>query len=145
MSLEKPRAPCPTLLVEDHPLMRETLSEFLREMSTVELVGMVSSAEEALAFCEQRTPDLVLIDVSLPGMNGIDLVAELHARYPTMRCLMLSGHREVSYVERALANGAQGYVLKGDPSELLRGVAEVAEGRTYLSETVRSRVGSPRE
>jgi DNA-binding NarL/FixJ family response regulator len=139
MSLENARAPCPTLLVEDHPLMRETLSEFLREMSAVELIGMVASAEEALRFCEERRPELALIDVSLPGMNGIDLVSALHARYPEMRCLMLSGHREISYVERALANGARGYVLKGDPTELLRGVAEVVRGGTYLSDTVRVR------
>jgi DNA-binding NarL/FixJ family response regulator len=146
MSLEDARAPCPTLLVEDHPLMRETLSEFLRELSAIELIGMVATAEEALSFCEEQRPELALIDVSLPGMNGIDLVSELHARYPGMRCLMLSGHREVSYVERALANGASGYVLKGDPSELLRAVDAVARGETYLSDTVRSGIDArPRD
>jgi DNA-binding NarL/FixJ family response regulator len=140
MTSERAGAPCPTLLVEDHPLMRETLSEFLSEMSSVELIGMVSSAEEALGFCAERTPGLALIDVSLPGMNGIDLVGELKARYPDMRCLMLSGHREISYIERAMASGARGYVLKGNPTELLQGVAEVVAGGTYLSDTVRAKL-----
>jgi DNA-binding NarL/FixJ family response regulator len=132
------RASCPTLLVEDHPLMRETLSEFLAELSSIHLIGMVSSAEEALGFCDQNQPQLALVDVSLPGMSGIELVQALRERHPDMRCLMLSGHREISYVERALASGASGYVLKGDPADLLRGVAAVVEGGTYFSDAIRA-------
>jgi DNA-binding NarL/FixJ family response regulator len=128
------RAPCPTLLVEDHPLMRETLREFLTETASVDLIGMVSSAEEALQFCEQQVPRLALIDVSLPGMNGLDLVTALRGRYPGIWCVMLSGHRELSYIERAKASGAHGYVLKGDPGELLRGVSRVIDGGTYFSD-----------
>jgi DNA-binding NarL/FixJ family response regulator len=71
-------------------------------------------------------------------MSGIELVQTLRERYPDMRCLMLSGHREISYVERALASGASGYVLKGDPADLLRGVAVVVEGGTYLSDAIRA-------
>lgn len=132
----------PTLLIEDHPLMRETLSQFVREMTDVDLIGAVGSGPEALHFCHEQQPALALIDVSLPEMSGIELVRELRNRYPNLICLMLSGHQEITYIRRALANGAQGYVLKGDPEELLRAIASVTAGETYLSEPIRDKLAA---
>lgn len=130
------------LLVEDHPLMRETLSQFVNEIADVELVGAVGTAREALEFCEKSPPTLALIDVSLPEMSGIELVREIRKHYPDIKCLMLSGHQEVTYIRRALANGAQGYVLKGDPEELLQAVDHVIKGESYLSDTVRDKLAA---
>jgi DNA-binding NarL/FixJ family response regulator len=132
----------PTLLIEDHPLMRETLSQFVREMTDVDLIGAVGSGPEALQFCHENQTALALIDVSLPEMSGIELVRELRSRYPDLICLMLSGHQEITYIRRALANGAQGYVLKGDPEELLRAIASVTAGETYLSEPIRDKLAA---
>lgn len=81
--------------------------------------------------------DLVIVDVALPAMNGIDLVAALHERFPTLPCLMLSGHTELNYVRRALDVGARGYVMKGDPFALPEAVRTVLAGEIYLSEEVR--------
>ena len=128
------------LIIEDHPAMRAMLQAFLSEMTQVEVIGAVSSAEEALRFCDQREPDLALVDVSLPGKNGIDLVADLRAGHPQVRCLMLSGHQEPSYIERALANGARGFLLKGDPDEMLSGIECVLGGERYLSHAVREKL-----
>lgn len=132
----------PTLLVEDHPLMRETLSQFLREMAELDLIGAVATGAEALKICEDTEPALALIDISLPEMSGLELVRELKSRYPNLSCLMLSAHQEIAYIRRALANGAQGYVLKGDPEELLRAVENVLHGETYLSEPIRDKLAA---
>lgn len=132
----------PTLLVEDHPLMRETLGRFLGNMAELDLIGAVANGTEALKLCEDREPSLALIDISLPEMSGLELVRELKDRYPQLDCLMLSAHQEIAYIRRALANGAQGYVLKGDPEELLRAVDAVLAGETYLSEPIRDKLAA---
>lgn len=129
-----------TLLIEDHATMRATLSKFVSKIDDVELIGAVSSGEEALEFCAQVRPRLALIDVSLPGINGIDLVLKLQNLNPGITCLMLSGHHKITYVQRALANGASGYVLKGDPEELLEAIKLVIAGKTYLNETLRTKL-----
>jgi DNA-binding NarL/FixJ family response regulator len=132
----------PTLLVEDHPLMRETLRQFLGDIPSIDLVGAVGSGKEALAFAERSPPTLALIDVSLPEMSGIELVRQLRAMLPEVKCLMLSGHQEVTYIRRALTNGAKGYVLKGDPEELIEAIDRVLKGGTYLSEVVRDKLAA---
>ena len=118
--------------------MREMLASFLADQTGHEVCGMAATAEEALQQVEEAAPDLLLIDVSLPGMNGIELVQALKSRWPDLLCLMTSGHAETKYSERALAVGAQGYLLKGNPYELPEAIGEVLRGKTYLSESLRS-------
>jgi DNA-binding NarL/FixJ family response regulator len=81
---------------------------------------------------------MVLIDISLPQMSGTELIAVLRARWPALSCLILSGHKEASYVEQGLAAGAQGYILKGNTAELKEGIAAVLAGHRYLSASLRS-------
>lgn len=130
----------PTLLVEDHQLMRETLSNFLADVPEVDLIAAVGTGEEALRMCEQAKPKLALIDVSLPEMSGIELVREIRQRCPETVCLMLSGHQEVTYIRRAMENGARGYILKGDPIELIQAIEHGIRGEIYLSEAVRDKL-----
>ena len=119
--------------------MREALAAFLAEAPGYEVCGAAATAEEALdRLVEISSCDLMLVDVSLPGQSGIDLVRQVHGRRLELKCLMLSGHGERGYAERALAADARGYVLKGDPYELPGAIDAVMRGETYLSESLRA-------
>lgn len=124
-------------LVEDHPLMRQVVGQLVAGTPGLDVVGTADSGEAALDALADAAADLVLVDVSLPNMNGVELVAEIQARWPGLRCLMLSGHLEPVYAQRALAAGARGYVLKGNPAELTDAIHRVLGGEVYLSEPVR--------
>jgi DNA-binding NarL/FixJ family response regulator len=121
-------------LVEDHACMRAALHDFLDTLNDFEVCGAVENADSALRQLSAATPDLVIIDVSLPGMNGIELVRELVVRFPTLCCVMLSGHGEQTYVRRSLAAGASGFILKGNPDELPVALRAVLDGEVYVSE-----------
>jgi DNA-binding NarL/FixJ family response regulator len=121
-------------LVEDHAFMRAALQEFLGTMSGFEVCGAVENADSALGQIAAAEVDLALIDVSLPGMNGIDLVRTLTRRCPTLYCVMLSGHGEQNYVRRSLAAGASGFILKGNPDELPIALRAVLDGEIYVSD-----------
>src|SRR5688500_781593 len=111
----------PTLLVvEDNTLLASTLVRFLREHGKLNVAAVVSTAEAALIQLSHLAVDLVLVDVALPGMNGIELIATLRKQYPELPCLIVSGHNEGNYVRRAFAAGAKGYVIKNDPLEILK-------------------------
>lgn len=132
----------PTLLVEDHTVIRETLAQFFDEMDEIDVIGAVGSGPEALQFCDEHDVSLAIIDVSLPGMSGLELVLELRKRYPQMICLVLSGHQEITYIRRALANGAQGYVLKGEPEDLVKAIEKLLAGETYLSQPIQDKLAA---
>jgi CheY-like chemotaxis protein len=125
-------------IIEDHPLVQEMLGEFINQIPDLHVCGMAATAREALAQIPTLAVDLVVVDVSLPDMDGIQLVSELHTRQPTLRCLMLSGHQERGYVQSALAAGACGYVAKGNPMEIVMAIHQVLKGEIYLSPTLRA-------
>lgn len=129
--------PVKIFIVEDHAVMREMLASFLEEEADFDVCGTARTAEEALDGLERAAIDLVLVDVSLPGMSGIDLVEQLQADRPELPCLMVSGHGESGYVERAFEVGARGYVMKGNPYEITGAIDEVLTGGTYLGKTLR--------
>lgn len=121
-------------VVEDHPVMRDMLTEFLSLEGNIEVAGAVASAEAALEHFPEPVPDLVLIDMSLPGMSGIELVKQLQSQQPGLRCAMLSGHGERHYVEQAFDCGACGYILKGEPDELTQAIQRIITGHRYVSQ-----------
>jgi DNA-binding NarL/FixJ family response regulator len=125
-------------LVEDQTLMRESMHAYLDAEEDLDVVGVAEDAETALDALGDQDVDLVLIDVALPGMSGIDLLRELRERTPGSQCLMLSGHVEQSYIEAAKQAGARGYVMKGKPDEYLNAIRAILGGDTYRSETVAS-------
>lgn len=125
-------------LIEDHPLMQRMTCEFINRMADLHVCGMAATAQEALDQLPTLTVDLVIVDVSLPDMDGIHLVSALHSKQPTLLCLMLSGHQEQSYVEQALAVGARGYIAKGNPPELIDAIRRVLKGEIYLSAALRA-------
>jgi DNA-binding NarL/FixJ family response regulator len=129
------------LVIEDHVVFGKALVRLLTEKANVDVVDVVRSAEEALEKLPSMNVDLALIDVSLPTMNGIQLVTAIHQQFPELRCLMLSGHLTPFYVKRSLEAGARGYVLKDDIAGVLEGVERVLNGDIYISNALRSQSG----
>jgi DNA-binding NarL/FixJ family response regulator len=127
-------------IVEDHPVMRQSLRAFVKRQADLDVCGEADTGEAALEQIAQTQPDLVLIDVSLPGMSGLDLLETLRERYPHLPCVMLSGHGERSHVDHALMAGARGYILKGDTDELVEALHKVIQGETYLSGMVQDKL-----
>lgn len=132
------------LIVEDHRTVAQMIARFIERYVVAARTTVVGSAEEALEYLadlpqedrEAHIPDLVLVDVSLPGISGIDLVGRLRELYPELLCLMLSGHKEPAYVRRSMDLGARGYVAKGNPPAIVEGVNRVLQGETYISDDV---------
>lgn len=121
-------------LVEDHGMMRDALVEYLAGCPGVQVCGSAETADEALEDLATLQADVVLADVSLPGMSGIELVQEIGRRWPELPCLMLSGHHAASYVQRSRSAGARGYLLKGNPDELQPAIEQVASGGSYFDD-----------
>jgi DNA-binding NarL/FixJ family response regulator len=120
--------------VEDHPLFRLGLARTLREHGGFEVCGEAASASAALDGLRQVVCDAVVLDISLPGGNGIELVKQIVAEHPGLQVLMLSMHPEGEYALQALRAGARGYLAKGSaPESLVAALHEVLEGGVYVS------------
>lgn len=132
-------------IVEDHDVMRATLNGFLKSKPGLEVVGLAATSAEALQCLAEIEADIALVDVRLPGMNGLELVEQLQEKYPGLVCLMLSGHGEVPYIRHAFRAGARGYILKGKPPELLEAIQVVSQGGTYLSPALQTKLAEARE
>ena len=141
---ETARMPIRVFLVDDHPLVRDGLAARMESADDVQVVGEAGNAQEALERVIATRPNVVLMDVGMQGSNGIELTAELLAREPGLIVLMLSMYDNAEYVQRALAAGARGYVLKDSPSsEILAALRAVCAGGTYLSPTLAQRAFRP--
>jgi DNA-binding NarL/FixJ family response regulator len=135
------RAPIRLLLVDDHPLVRDGLRARLGALPGFDVAGEAGDAAEAEAQVEALRPQVVLMDVGMKQVNGIDLTARLLQRHPQLQVLMLSMYDNPEYVQRALQAGARGYVLKDAPaSEIVAAIEAVAAGGTFLSPEVSKRL-----
>lgn len=129
------------MLVDDHPLVRDGLRARLEGVSGFEVVCEAGNATEAHAQLAALRPSLVLMDVGMKDVNGIDLAAMLLESEPALRVLMLSMYDNPEYVQRAMQAGARGYVLKDAPaSEIIAAIEAVAGGGTFLSPAVSKRL-----
>lgn len=125
------------VLVDDHPLVREGLATLIRATPELTVTAEVGNAEDAWAALTRDVPDLVLLDISLPGKNGIEFLKEVHVRYPQTRVLVLSMHEESVYAERALRAGAHGYIMKQEPSaKVVEAIRSVLRGELYVSAAI---------
>lgn len=121
------------LLVDDHQILREGMRLLLDQHPDLQVVGEAADAKSAMECLQACTPDLVVIDVLLPDKSGIGVVREIHAYFPKIRTIVLSGLSDPSYARSALEAGASGYVLKENSStELLRAIRTVIGGKLYL-------------
>lgn len=125
------------LIVEDHSIFGKALVRLLTEKANMDVVGVIGSGEEALEKLSDLHIDLVLVDVSLPRMTGIQLVSAINEKFPHIRCLMISGHITPFYVQRSLEAGARGYILKDDIAGVLEGIPSVLSGEIYVSKALR--------
>lgn len=121
------------LIVDDHPILCEGLRALLRYYSDLEVVGEARSGQEALAQADALRPDIVLMDLAMPDMNGIEATRLIRQRHPDIRILVLSQHEERQYLIPALRAGASGYLPKRAlGSDLLTALRAVARGETYV-------------
>lgn len=125
------------LLADDHALVRAGLRKLLESLPDIEVVGEADDGQQVLALAEQLHPNLVLMDISMPGLNGLEATARLTKTHPQIRVLILSMHQNEDYVRQALRANAAGYLLKdAAPVELALAIKAVLRGETYLSPAV---------
>lgn len=129
------------LIVDDHPLVRAGLAQLVTDVAGLSVCGEAGTVEEAVRQVEATRPDLVLVDLSLAGGNGLRLIARIRDLHPNARMLVVSMHDETTFAERALRAGAMGYVEKREVStHIVEAMRQVLAGRTYVGEGVRSRL-----
>jgi DNA-binding NarL/FixJ family response regulator len=132
-------APSRLALVEDHDRYRDVLRDVVGMLADVAVAWEAVDGLSALEHFEREAVDLAVIDVSLPRLNGIELIARVTERWPDTVCVAVSGHTEPSFVERAFGAGALAYVLKGRPGDLRDGIGAALAGARYLSPRLESR------
>lgn len=129
------------LLVDDHPIVRRGIADLLNAEKNLEVCGEAANMQDAFALAGKLKPDLAIVDVSLDGNNGIELMKTFSGRYAELPLLAYSMHDETIYAERALRAGAKGYVMKeASPETLLAAIAQVLGGKIYLSEAMSDRL-----
>lgn len=130
-------APIRIALVDDHALVRDGIRALLAMKPTFEVVGEAEDANQALAICDETRPDLLLVDIGLKGMNGLELTHLLRERHPGIKVLILSMYDNHEYVATSIRAGASGYVLKNAPSrEIVAAIEAIAMGGTFYSQEV---------
>jgi DNA-binding NarL/FixJ family response regulator len=129
------------LIVDDHPLLRKGVGQLIDQEKDLVVVGEAEDAHKAITAIENARPDVALIDITLNGASGIELVKDVKARFPKLKMLMLSMHDESVYANRALRAGASGYIMKQEGSEkVLTALRKVLRGEVYLSENMGNRM-----
>jgi DNA-binding NarL/FixJ family response regulator len=125
------------LLADDHALVRAGFRMLLDNLESVQVVAEADDGRRALELVKEHQPDIVFMDVAMPGLNGLEAASQLAEAYPHVRVIILSMHANEEYVLRALRAGAAGYLLKDSgPQELELAIAAVTHGETYLSPPV---------
>lgn len=131
------------LIADDHPIFREGLSKLLHAMQDVQVVAEADCGRRAVELAGSLRPDMVVMDLAMGDINGLDATARIHDRHPGIRVIVLSMHANQEYVQQALAAGASAYVLKeATPDEMRTAIDTVARGETFLSAAI-AKVGMP--
>jgi DNA-binding NarL/FixJ family response regulator len=129
------------LIVDDHPVMCHGVAQLVEQEPDLAVCGTAGDAQGALRAAETHQPDVAIVDISLKGGSGIELIKDIKIRSPKVQVLVLSMHDESFYAERVLRAGAKGYVSKGeDPAKLIKGIRKVLDGEIYVSEKVASKM-----
>ena len=122
------------LIVDDHPIMREGICQIINNQNDLEVIAQAESSLEALRILKELDPDMAIVDISLKGMNGLELTREIIKYKGHMPILILSMHPETFYAERAIKAGAMGYIQKHEPSaKLIKAIRKILSGKIHLS------------
>jgi DNA-binding NarL/FixJ family response regulator len=129
------------LLVDDHPMVRERLSEIINREPDLEVCGEAEDRHDGLTATEAKRPDLVIVDLTLKNSDGLELIKDIHARWPNLPMLVVSMHDESLYAERALRAGARGYITKQEATrDILQAIRRILAGDIYLNQRVATRI-----
>lgn len=129
------------LLVEDHTILRKGIKALLEKEFGIEVIGEAEDGIEAMKAVEKSQPDIVLLDISLPYLNGLEITRKISKRYPKIKVLILTMHNSEEYVIELLTAGAKGYIIKqAAPNELISAIRSVSEGFIYLSPEISKKV-----
>ncbi len=139
--MNTPVKPVRVMLADDHTLVRAGIRALLEKLPGVEVVGEASDGREVLKLVGTRQPDVVLMDIAMPGLNGLEAAARMAREFPGVRVIILSMHHNEEYVWRALKAGAAGYLLKkAATAELATALQRVVHGEIYLSQEISTRL-----
>jgi DNA-binding NarL/FixJ family response regulator len=129
------------LIVDDHPVVRQGLRAMFSSEPDIVVMGMAASAREALSLLERKQPDVVLLDLRMPGMEGTEAIAELRRVQPGLRILVLTNYGSDEYIVRAMQAGAMGYLLKNTPQEeIVNAVRTVFRNERYVPTDIAQRL-----
>lgn len=141
-----PSQPLRVVLADDHDLVRSGIKALLSMIDGVEVIAEARDGKELITLVENLLPDVVMTDISMPGMDGITAIAEIHGKHPEVRLLVLSMYDTVDFVKRAVANGACGYLMKDSPPfELEQAMRSVMATGSYFSPIIAQRLLQPSE
>lgn len=131
------------LLVDDHEIMREGMCALLKRRSDMDVVGQAGDGRTAVSMVKDLVPDIVIMDIGMPNLNGIEATHQLLTDYPKLKVMALSAHNDGMMVSRMLHAGAGGYMLKESAfTELMEGIEAMMEGKTFLCSKIAQRVFS---
>jgi DNA-binding NarL/FixJ family response regulator len=146
--IQTPNPPTPirVVLADDHDLVRSGIKALLSTVDGVQVIAEARNGTELVALLDTVHPDIVMTDISMPGMDGITAIAEIHSRHPDVKVIVLSMYDTVDFVKRAVSNGACGYLMKdAPPFELEQALRSVMATGSYFSAAVAQRLLQPSE
>lgn len=130
-------------IIEDQEILRKSLKIVIESISDIQIVGTAGNGEEAIALCEKESPDILLMDIQMPIMNGVTATEEIKKRWPHIKVLILTTFQDVEHVLNALNAGAEGYMLKAvDPEYLVQGIKMVYHGGSLIPQQLAKEVFS---
>jgi two-component system invasion response regulator UvrY len=131
------------LLADDHGIVRAGLRRLIEESGDIRVIAEASDGQEAIRLAQSSLPDVAVVDISMPGMDGLEVIDQIHNRYPKLPVLVLTMHEEEQYVIRALNVGAAGYVTKRSaPEKLVEAIRKVHGGGRFLSDSAAETVAA---
>src|SRR5208283_1376174 len=129
------------LIADDHVLIREMIRNTLDKLPSIQVVGEVADGHKLLEHLQQSTPDMILLDITMPGMHGLEALQAVKSRFPQIKVLILTMHKSRQHIARAFEYGADGYILKENAlADLVFAIEKIRQGESYVSSLVLTQI-----